>query len=419
MTSKHHNSQNFWQRRSHTQQTLLGMVAVIAGSAAIFTIMAIAKPTPQAKEAEQTPLPKVETLVVHPSPQRLMVSSQGTVEPIHEIKLISEVGGRVIAVADDYANGGFFSKGMAIVTIDPRDYEFALRQVESQLAKAEELYAIEKGLARQAKGEWRDIGNAEANDLFLRKPQLASAKAALDAAVASRDQARLNLERTQIRAPFDGRIRSKHVDVGQYVTPGTIIADVFSTEAVQVRLPLTDHQVAKVSLPLTPTASATATAPEVTLSAVYGGKTFSWKGEIVRTEASIDVKSRVTYAVAEVLHPYHSNAADARPPLSVGMYVNADIYGKVIDGVVRLPRKVLQRKDQITLVNADNELAFKTVELAQHDGEAILVTGLSNGDRVLLSRVPYAVAGLKVQPADDSSVAELPSSPSPSPAHEG
>lgn len=392
---------------SYRQKSIFGMLAIIGAVALVITTMSSLKAEPEPK-IEKAPEPSmVDVLTVEPRPMRISVASQGNVSSTRHIKLVSEVAGRVIAVADDYANGGFFPENMPLVTIDDRDYQVALIQAEAEIARAKELYAVEKGRARQAQREWRDLGNKEANALFLRKPQLEAAKSTVSAAEAARDQARLNVNRTKISAPFSGRIQNKLVDVGQYVTPGTIIAEVYSTEAVLIRLPLTDAQVAKVALPLTAT-NETTQFPDVVISTVYGGKPYSWQGRIVRTEASLDLKSRVTYAVAEIQQPYSPSQEQFRPPLAVGMYVSAEILGVEMENLVKVPRKVIHKENQITLVDEQDEIRFKTIEIVQNSGSEAIVTGLSRGDRVLLTRVPYMVSGLKVKPNSETSIADVP-----------
>lgn len=389
---------------SHRTRAVLYSFAVMGGVSLIIVLMAVLKPKPEEKPAEEEVLAKVATISVSPEVRKINVTSQGSVTALHQIKLVAQVSGRVTSVADDYADGGFFSKDTPIITIDKQDYQFALRVAEAEVAKAEEIYALEKGRARQAEREWRDIGNHEANELFLRKPQLASAKASLEAAKANRDMADLNLERTRIFAPFNGRISIKYVDVGQYVTAGTVIAEVYSTDAVQVRLPLTDRQVASVDLPLT-AQHEKARYPRVVLSTIYGGKQFQWTGNIVRTEGSLDVKSRVVYAVAEVNDPYLTSDA-SRPPLAVGMYVSAEIIGREMDDVVALPREVLRKKDQVTLVDQNNALQFKQVDVLQNNGNEILVRGLNSGERVLITRLPFMNAGMKVDINNPASTSE-------------
>ena len=194
--------------------------------------------------------PLVDVLAVKPEDRVLTVTTQGSIRPRREINIVSQVGGLVEAVDAHFAEGSFFDAGIELVKIEDADYQFALVRAEASVADAAQLVAMEKGRVRQAAREWRDLGNDEANQLFLRKPQLAGAEAALRAAEADLGQARLNLSRTSISTPFNGRISEKYVDLGQYITPGTPIAKVYDTDVVEVRVPLTDRQVALLELPL-------------------------------------------------------------------------------------------------------------------------------------------------------------------------
>lgn len=395
---------SFEEAKRRRRKSRIGVGLVLLGSIALIGAFSLLKSKPEPKEPEELAAPAVETLDIVPQTRNIRVNSQGSVSAVRDIKLISEVAGRVVEVAPSYADGGFFDAEQTIVQIDERDYHLALKQANAEVAKAQEVLAMEKGRARQAQREWRDIGDKEANTLFLREPQLASAEASLAGAEAARDKAKLNLSRTRITAPFKGRIGKKLVDVGQYVSPGTVIAEVYSTESVQIRLPLTDRQVAHVNLPLT--AKPTHPLPDVGISSIHGGKTYHWRGKIVRTEGTLDPKSRVIFAVAEVEDPYAAENTVDKPPLSVGMYVSAEIIGSEVEQVVSLPRSVLRKKDEVTVVDAEDKIRFAKVDVLQNIGDEIIVSGLKNGDRVLLTRVPFAVAGLKVNPAPDPSLPE-------------
>jgi RND family efflux transporter MFP subunit len=266
---------------------LLPALVVVLGSAvAIF--IATGKPRPAPVELEAPPPPLVQVITAVPEDVTLSVTSQGSVRPQREINIVSQVGGIVVAVDDHFADGGFFDAGTTLVQLEDADYRLELIRARARVADAAQLVAQEKGRARQAAREWRDLGNQEANDLFLRKPQLAGAEAALAAAEADLEQARLNLARTSISLPFNGRVREKMVDVGQYVTPGTPVARVYDTDVVKVRLPLTDRQVALLDLPLSfRKLERDVPGAKVTLTARFADQQWQWEGRVVRTEASL------------------------------------------------------------------------------------------------------------------------------------
>jgi multidrug efflux pump subunit AcrA (membrane-fusion protein) len=200
-------------------------VLVIGLTAIAATI--VLRPTPQPRPVKEVHLQEVKVVLANPHTQAVNVNTQGNVEPRRQIDVISQVAGTIVQVSPQFASGGFFAKGSELVQIDPRDYQVALARANAALLEAEKLVAGERGLARQAAREWRDLGNGDANDLFLRKPQLAAAEAQVAAAKAERDHARLNVERTQITLPFAGRVRNTWVDLGQFVGMGTKIATVY------------------------------------------------------------------------------------------------------------------------------------------------------------------------------------------------
>jgi RND family efflux transporter MFP subunit len=222
--------------------------------------------------------------------------------------------------------------------------------------------------------------------LFLREPQLASAQAALKAAEADLGAAKLDLERTSIKAPFNGRISEKHVGLGQYVAPGAMIAKIYDTDKVQVRLPLTDRQVALLELPLNydggPVEAYAGAA--VHLQARFANQLWEWQGRIVRTDANIDVNSRVVYAVAEVDKPFARDVNSQRPPLAPGLFANALISGRELPAVVILPRTALRSDGTVMVVDREQVARVQAVSQLDSDSTRVWVQGLASGDRVIV-----------------------------------
>ncbi len=352
------------------------------------------KPVPQPVVNAATPV--VDIVYAQPATHQLYVYTQGTVQPAKEIDVVTQVSGIVEAIAPEFANGAFFQKGQHLLNIEDADYRFALIRAEANVAEAEQVLAVERARAAQAVREWRDLGQEDANALSLRKPQLASALAKLRAAEAGRDEAQLNLDRTHVKVPFNGRVRMKYVDEGQYVSLGTPIVKLYSTDKVEVRLPLTDKQLALLDLP-TGRVTQGSKLPTVEFEVLFAGNKQHWEGTLVRTEATVDIKTRVVYAIAEIVDPFSMN--EGRAPLNVGMFVNATISGKALDGVIRLPRNALQIDQKILVLNEDNDIQIKRVDVLQTNKEYVLLTAdIKSGDRIVISNVPMAVSGMKVSP---------------------
>tara|TARA_R110002110_G_C13470513_1_gene720811 strand:- start:49587 stop:50756 length:1170 start_codon:yes stop_codon:yes gene_type:complete len=373
------------------------VLVLLVGSTASYLLL-VGKPEPLPQVAPQPQPVTVDVLPVVPANIALSVETQGTVHPRREINLVSQVAGRVESVSPRFAEGGFFSASEPLVKVQDVDYMLAIARAESQVAAARQRVAEEEGRALQARREWRDVGTDQGNALFLRKPQLAAAKAALAAAQADLKAAQLDLERTSIGAPFNGRISKKFVDIGQYVTPGTAIATVYDTDVVQVRLPLTDRQVALLDLPLN---YANVTQAEfegvpVALRAQFGGRQWEWEGRIVRTDATIDVDSRVVYAVAEVTSPFAREEGSDRPPLSPGLFVHATISGREMADVAQLPRSALRNDGSVMVVDADQRARVREVQVLQSNARQVWVQGLERGARVIVREPAPTVAGMKV-----------------------
>jgi RND family efflux transporter MFP subunit len=387
-----------------------GKITVAVLVAGILFIVGVATLKPKPEKAKRLPPPLLLVEVIDAAPQTLRptIASQGTVAPRTEIDLVSQVSGKVVAVDRSYANGSFFRQGDQLIQLEPSDYQFAVIRAKAQVAKAEEQVALEKGRSRQAKREWRDLGDNTANTLFLREPQLASAEAALESARADLDKANLDLSRTSIVTPFQGRIRETFVDLGQYITPGTRIAKIYSTDVVEVRLPLSDRQAALIDLPVNFEDAQTASYPEVLLQRSVGGKTYKWQGKIVRTEASIDIQSRMTYAVAEVQNPFKTDPNSDRPPLSIGLFVEAQIAGRQMANAIELPKSIIYRGNEVLLLNDNNEVRFAKLSVVQSDTDSVVTDSFAPGTRIVGTRIALPVPGMRVDVSPTRATATSP-----------
>ena len=383
-----------------------GVIVLLVGGALAYGLL-VGKPRPAPDSPPVLAPPLVDVIVAEPAQRSLSVTTQGTVRPLREIKVVSRVAGRVERVAPKFAEGGFFKAEAELVKVEDVDYQFAIARAESQVAAARQRLAEERGRALQAKREWRDLGTDEANALFLRKPQIASAEADLKASEADLASAQLDLERTVVSVPFNGRISEKQVDIGQYVTPGTAIATVYSTDAVEVRLPLTGRQVALLDLPLNydNNPSGQTTNVPVVLRARFADRDWEWQGHIVRTDASIDENSRVVYAVAEVDKPFARDAESERPPLSPGMFVHASISGRELPGVTEIPDTALRNDNTVLLVGSGDKAVSRPVQVLDSNGRSAWVQGIEAGERVIVRDTPRLVAGGAVRISGTAAIA--------------
>lgn len=322
-----------------------------------------------------------------------LVYSQGSVQAKNKTMLSSQVSGRVIAIAENYIEGGFFNKGDVLVELETSDYQTDLLLAEAELARAQASFDEEKARGKVAAEEWRSFNKGPAPELGLRKPQLAREEASVKAAQANLQRAQRNFERTKIRAPFDGLVKTRSVDLGQFVTIGSQLGEVFSTDVAEVRLPLTDDDIAFL-------ADLNAVNPQVTLSSDVAGKTIKWQGVLVRDEAVLDSKSRVIYGVVEVKDPYHLKASASQKgmPLRFGRFVNATITGITAENIVVLPRNVLRLDGTILTVGEDKQIKINFVTVQRADENFVYISdGLDPKEQVVMSAVPNPYEGMPVR----------------------
>ena len=350
----------------------------------------------QPKPAEVPP-PLVRVQSVHTTDFQLVIPAQGTVAPRTQTTLISQVAGQIIEVSPAFANGGFFEKGDVLLTIDPRDYEVAVAQAQVQVAQAKLRLAREEEEAAIARDEWKRLGSGEPTDLVLRKPQIGEARATIAAAEGALMRANLNLERTQIRAPYPGRVRTKNADVGQYVNPGAPLGHIYAIDYAEVRLPIPDDQLAYLDLPLSfrnnPHHNS---GPDVRFHATFAGREHTYMGRIVRIEGEIDARSGMIALVGRVDNPYHQRDSNT-PPLAVGLFVTAEILGHHAENVVVIPRAALRGKNRVLVVTG-NRLYYRTIDILRADAEKVIVkSGLKSGEQLCVSPIDTVVNGMRVR----------------------
>ncbi len=353
--------------------------------------------------------PQPEPIVVEPPLVRvipaertnltLQVRAEGTVAPRTESQLVPEISGRVVEVSPSLAAGGFFEEGDVLLRIETRVYELAITRAEATIEQARLRLTTERQEAEVARLEWESLGTGEPSPLLFREPQIAEVQASLAAAEATLEQARYDLDRTVLRAPFSGRVRSKQVDVGQFVQRGTSLATLYSVDLAEVRLPIPNSELEYCRLPLAyRDGSSEVAGPKVKLTARFAGEDHTWHGRIVRTEGEIDPRTRMVNAIAQVRDPYARGENSRRPPLAVGMFVQAEIEGIRVRDVIRAPRTALREGNVIFVVDRRGRLRFREVVPLRAERDVVLIKeGLEEGELICLSPMEAAVNGMTVR----------------------
>jgi RND family efflux transporter MFP subunit len=377
-------------------KAVLPLLAVACG-AAVFGLC-VAFPERTEREAPPAAAPLVRVLSVAPTTLQLRIATHGTVAPRTESDLVAEVAGPVVWISPALASGGFFEQGEPLLRIDPRDPRAALERARANLERRRsELSRASRELARQRELRGRDAASAARLDDAETAERVAAAT--LREAEAALGEAERDVERCEIRAPFTGRVRDERVDVGQFVNRGERIARVYATDVAEVRLPISDDELAFVDLPLAYRDGAQeAPGPEVELSARFAGERHTWRARVVRTEGEIDPRTRMVNVVARVEDPYQRS--DGRPPLAVGLFVDAEILGRTVENVVVLPRAALREGERVHVVDAEDRLRLREVSvLRRHRDEIVIADGLAAGERVSLTPLAAPVDGMPVRPA--------------------
>ncbi|MBF0588607.1 MAG: efflux RND transporter periplasmic adaptor subunit [Magnetococcales bacterium] len=408
--------------------------------AALAVAMVLIKTAPEPKRRPQrSTIPTVEVLTATPAPYTVTMTAYGTVTPRTQSTLVAEASGRIIHMATSFRNGGFFKAGELLARIDPSEYRLAranieasLQGVEARLAelevnaenlkkslviekrrlqlaqrqyqrhkKLQQQGAVSKSVFEQSDREYLSRRASQTtlnNTLRLVPAQRQTLQAEMRLKSAQLEDAELNLARTEIRAPYDGRVLEKKVDLGQSVSGGSVLGLIYALDAVEIRLPISQRQAAFLDLEeRQQDGIAPVEAIPVTLQAGSGAHLHIWRGGIVRTEGSIDTRTRQHTVIAQVEHPY-APRSDGGPPLRVGQFVQARIQGRVLNDAFILPRQALRSDDQVIMVTPEQRIERRRLTIIWRDVEHVVVMqGLKAGEQIAITPLPYAVNGSKVR----------------------
>ncbi|PCJ40932.1 MAG: efflux transporter periplasmic adaptor subunit [SAR86 cluster bacterium] len=385
---------------------LLPIVILIGSIGATIALVA------NREQPAQEVLIEASLLVEVIQPQRqdayITVSSQGTVEPRTRTNIVSEVTGRVIEVSPAFLVGGFFRTGDILVKLDDQNYRAAVSRDAASVATAYSLLEQERGQADVAQREWDRMSEQQQNqirarNLYLRQPQLEEAEARLVSAEADLEKSQADLAKTIIVAPYDGLVSAKSTDIGQFVSTGSAIAEVFAVDYAEVRLPIPENKIQYLNLPSSIQEFSASdeyynSGPEVELISDIGDRRFHWTGHLTRTEGVLDTRTRVLFSVVQVSDPYNLYSTEHEEPLRIGTYINAEIQGRLLEDVIILPRHTLQANDLVWVADQENRLRSRIVDVITSNGDEVYIRGgLEPGDKVVLTRMENPLNSTLVQ----------------------
>ena len=378
--------------------TVIGLMGV-----AVYTLLQITAPQPAPKLEAPRPIsvkvePAIRTLT------RPTVVAFGEVRPAVRTELVAQVGGKVVATSSAFIEGGNFTPDDVLLSIEDTDYRAAMEEVIARVAAAK--LELEQALADADVARKQLAGQSNPSPLALRKPQVARAESALRAAQSSLSLAKTNLERTQIRLPYTGRVENKFVDLGQYVNPGKVLGTVFGTDVVQVRLPLTTNQLVALAVPIGYQGTADG-GLATTLTATIGGSVHRWQGILTRLDASIDPATRTVYGTVIIEDPYSESSPVIDMPLAVGLYVDAEVEGRLMVDAIQIPSAGLRAGDKIFVLTGEGLLDIRQADVVHRSRTtALLSAGVEPGEQVIVSAIRNPVRGMRLKKIDGAVIAD-------------
>ncbi|MEZ5497231.1 MAG: efflux RND transporter periplasmic adaptor subunit [Gammaproteobacteria bacterium] len=369
------------------KSSLIPVLIVVAITVVLIMLMKMRQPVNE-KKADAVVIPTVKTIKVEPIDYVVPIVTEGMVLPKTQISFASEISGKVSYVAPQFTNGGQFKKDDVLVQIDPRDYELAITRAKANVAAQKAALDLEQAKSDLAKSDWGKYGKkGEPSALNLNLPQVDSAKAALAGAQADLLLAQRNLEKTGIKAPFDGVIIGKSVDIGQFVNIGMTLATIASIETAEIKIALSDEQMQNSRLnTLINEILVTITSEETNNN--------TWQGKVAHIEAQRDSRTLLNYAIIEVNQPFSQNDI----PLRFNSFVNVEFAGKTLNSVYPVSRDYVLLGNKVYLLNSQSELEIKQLEIAHSDEENFYVSsGLTSRSEIITTKLSGVKSGSKLK----------------------
>lgn len=371
----------------------LPVVAVVAALA--FYFFHFASQPQVAPQKAEVRIPLVNIAPARAQSMNIPLFTRGTVTPSTQIHLVSEVSGQIVEISPNFSAGGFFKRGEILVRVDTLEYDVMIKRGEAAKAQAYQTFLQAKA-ERKARSMGRSV---QGNTLASFEVQVRQAEAHYLATSSELDAMKKQRERTTIRAPFDGRVLTAGLNIGQFLRPGAQMGVIYAVDVAEVRLPLSDRQLGLVDVPGRMSDQETLAMPEVLFTEEFAGKTFTWKGQVVRTEGGVDERNRLLYVVAHVPDPYGIDARQpGRPELVAGSFVEAKIAGRKFERVFAIPRKALRNGNEVWVVTDDSRLSKREIGILHKEKDTVYInTGIDDGEQVVLNQLDIAVEGMRVR----------------------
>jgi RND family efflux transporter MFP subunit len=350
----------------------------------------------QPDPVEEAPAPDVIVEILTPKDFQVQISSNGTTTPLIQTVLTAEVGGEVIYRSKKFSEGSSVIEGEILAKIDDTDLQLQYKNALLQLANAEVQHSLQLAEAEVAKEAWEKIGDGAASDLTLKKPQLKQAEALLEVAKAQVSSAEKKLNKTEIVAPYAGRIQSVNIDLGTTIIPGQPVGALYTSSEVEVTLAVKDNDLQFLSIPMDGRKLDPSEQALVEIKSFYKGKNQTWIGRLERVDGVIDPVTRMINLIAVFKNDFIETD---KPNLPIGLFVEAQIDGIILKDIFSIPVNAISENNEVYIVNNDNELVSRQLSILKKYSDFVIVKdGLKAGERIVISKLSTASNGIKVNP---------------------
>ena len=350
----------------------------------------------QPDPVEEAPVPDVIVEILTPKDFQVQISSNGTTTPLTQTVLTAEVGGEVIYRSKKFSEGSSVIEGEILAKIDDTDLQLQYKNALLQLANAEVQYSLQLAEADVAKEAWEKIGNGVASDLTLKKPQLKQAVALLEVAKAQVSSAEKKLNKTEIVAPYAGRIQNVNIDLGTTIIPGQPVGAIYTSSEIEITLAVKDNDLQFLSIPMDGRKLDPSEQALVQIKSFYKGKNQTWIGRLERVDGVIDPVTRMINLIAVFKNDFIETD---KPNLPIGLFVEAQIDGIILKDIFSIPVNAISENNEVYIVNNENELVSRQLSLLKKYSDFVIVKdGLKAGERVVISKLSSASNGIKVNP---------------------
>jgi len=350
----------------------------------------------QPDPVEEAPAPDVIVEILTPKDFQIQISSNGTTTPLTQTVLTAEVGGEVIYRSKKFSEGSSVIEGEILAKIDDTDLQLQYKNALLQLANAEVQHSLQLAEAEIAKEAWEKIGDGVASDLTLKKPQLKQAEALLEVAKAQVSSAKNKLNKTEIVAPYAGRIQSVNIDLGTTIIPGQPVGALYTSSEIEVTLAVKDNDLQFLSIPMDGRKLDPSEQALVEIGSFYKGKNQTWIGRLERVDGIIDPVTRMINLIAVFKNDFIETD---KPNLPIGLFVEAQIDGIILKDIYSIPVSAISENNEVYFVNNDNELESRQLSILKKYSDFVIVKdGLKAGERIVISKLSNASNGIKVNP---------------------